>query len=212
MSQIREIQTKVKKKRYSSVPDMVRHVSEDSDFAESVAREIAERNIIDFLMALRTSAGMSQSDIAEKMKCSQSRISKLENGKDDDLRIGDFHAYAEAIGFELAIFLGKKERPPIALRIEYHISSLKSLFRELSKLAGDDKVIQKGAFKVIIETICTATKGLAELIKDVGRRLPQTQKKRSTRIQIEMEEDEGDCALASSQEKATEGHAMTIRG
>ena len=90
-----------KGKRYSSVPEMVRDLSMDKEFASSLEQTMAERNIIDLLMGLRTSKGLSQQDIAAAMGCTQSRISKLENGKDDDLCVGDFHAYTAALGLRL---------------------------------------------------------------------------------------------------------------
>src|SRR5437870_3635650 len=162
-----------RRKQYSSVPEMIRDVSEDRTFAESVAKRIEERNIINLLMALRTSLDMSQKDIADKMGCTQSRISKLENGKDDDLRIGDFHKYAEALGLRLMILLANKKQPPIAERIKYHTSALKRLFAELSDLVGDDDAMRKGAFQVALEIVSTAATGFARLVKDIVQWLPQ---------------------------------------
>jgi predicted XRE-type DNA-binding protein len=94
-------------RRYSSVADMIRDISEDKDLGEKMAGDVENRSVINVLMALRTSLDKSQSDIAGEMGCSQSRVSKLESGRDDELRLGDFRAYARALGFEMSISLVK---------------------------------------------------------------------------------------------------------
>jgi transcriptional regulator with XRE-family HTH domain len=195
MSQPKEKQTQAaKRKRYSSVPEMVRDLSEDRAFAEEVEKKIRERNLVDFLMALRTSAGLSQKDIANKMGCTQSRISKLENGKDDDLRIGDFHAYADALGLQLMILLTKKGRPPIAERIKRHTSALKRLFTELSEMVGDDGAMNKAMMKLVCESTVTLAKGLSEMLKHVAQKSPQPSGDAPSPIQIEMQEDEAEAS------------------
>jgi transcriptional regulator with XRE-family HTH domain len=178
------------KKRYDSVTEMVRDTSEDPGFVESVVKQIDKRAVINCLMALRAAAGLSQTEIARKMKCTQSRISKLENGVDNDLRIGDFHAYAEALGLRLMILLGKKEKPPIAKRIKYHISALKDTFAELKELVGDDDAMKKAMWGHLFKNICVATEGVADLISHVTQRLRQEDVNAPSPIQIGMEDEE----------------------
>src|SRR5260370_38835677 len=139
MNQSKTNQTNPQKgKRYSSIPDMVRDLSTDPEFSESLAKSLSERNIIDMLMALRLSRGLSQKDIADTMKCTQRRISKLENGNDDDLRIGDLHAYAAALSLEMAIFLCKKDRS-MAEEAKYHSFAMRRILCRMAKLAGQDE-------------------------------------------------------------------------
>lgn len=210
MNQPREKTTKQEeKRRYRSVAEMVRALSEDQSFADKMANSLEERNIINHLMALRTSLGMSQQDIAAKMKCTQSRVSKLENGRDDDLRIGDFHAYAEALGLRLAIVLGRKEHPPIAERIRYHFSALKRLFGELSGLVGDDDAMARGAWKLMFKGTCVAASEVVTLLKHVAQRLPQPRRDVVSPIEIEIQEDDPDPACDWDQEECSEGRRMT---
>jgi transcriptional regulator with XRE-family HTH domain len=169
---------------------MVRALSKDNALAESIARKIDERNIINHLMATRALKGLSQKDIAEKMDCTQSRISKLESGKDDDLRIGDFHGYAEALGFQLAVLITNKGKPSITQRIKHHTSALKNIYAELSELVAGDDAMSKGAKKFVIESAGTAAKALAELVKDIVQKMPQTRNDGPAPIQIEMQQDE----------------------
>ena len=48
-----------------------------------------ERQLVKLLDILRAFAGMSQKELAAKLGCTQSKISKLESGVDADLRFGD---------------------------------------------------------------------------------------------------------------------------
>ncbi|HEY7313835.1 MAG TPA: helix-turn-helix transcriptional regulator [Gemmataceae bacterium] len=188
---------------------MVRALSEEQAFADKMASRLVERNIINHLMAMRTSLRMSQQDIAAKMKCTQSRVSKLENGRDDDLRMGDFHAYAEALGLRLAIVLGKKEQPPIAERIRQHVSALKRLFAELSGLVGDDDAMGKGAWRFMLRSTCVAASEVAKLLKHVAQKLPQPQKEVTSPIEIEIQDDELDPVCDSDQEEHPDECEMT---
>jgi transcriptional regulator with XRE-family HTH domain len=195
MSKTRETQEKANKKnQYRSVTEMVRATADDPAFAKGVQRKIAERNLINFLMGLRAAAGLSQAEIATRMKCTQSRISKLENGKDDDLRIGDFHAYADALGLELTIVLDKKGRT-IVDEVKYHALAIKRRLNRLSELAAKDADIAKGVKAFISE----AAYNLARIIEDaVGtvrsavkhHMLPSMPKEETPPIRVESSEDE----------------------
>ncbi len=189
-----------KRKRYDSVPEMARDLSEDRAFADAVTKKIEERNIISHLMAMRALQGLSQQDIAAKMGCTQSRVSKLETGKDDDLRIGDFHAYAEALGLELFILMASKEAPPIAEQIKCHVAALRRLFADLSKLVGTDDAMVKGMLKLGIDTASAAAMALAGLVKDIARKIPRPKGGRSP-IRVEMQSDDSACPSDASCER-----------
>ena len=49
--------------------------------------------------------GLTQSQMAAKLRCSQSRISKIEDSHDADLSLGDIHAYARIVGLKLKLDL-----------------------------------------------------------------------------------------------------------
>ena len=89
------------KAEYTSVAEMVRSVSDDPQFADEFDRRVNSRRLVKHLFALRSAEGLSQKDIADRIGCSQSRISKLESGNDDDLRLADLAAYLRALGLDL---------------------------------------------------------------------------------------------------------------
>jgi ribosome-binding protein aMBF1 (putative translation factor) len=59
--------------------------------------------IAEALIRARTHAGMTQADVAEKMKTSQSRVARLEGGA--NASIDTLKRYAEATGTTLSISL-----------------------------------------------------------------------------------------------------------
>lgn len=151
-------------KRYRDVAQMVREVVEEKDFADDFEKHLAQRQIVKFLMTLRAVAGMSQADIAEKLKCSQSRISKLESSIDSDLRISDLASYAAALGFKTEIML----IPPgwtAVKEVKYHALCIKRIFDHLAGLAEKDHSIAKGVANFFNE----ARFGLGRILQDSAK-------------------------------------------
>ena len=137
-------QSKTKKNRYSDVSEMVREVlAEDQDFADEFEKHLAQRQIVKYLMALRASLDMSQQQIADKLGCTQSRISKLESGADGDLRFGDLVRYAGALGFKTDILLTPEDWTSVD-EVKYHALCIKSNLDHLASLAAKDHSIAKG--------------------------------------------------------------------
>src|SRR5579875_602726 len=96
--------------QYSSVADMVRSLSEDRAFADEFEKRLSRRQLIKILTILRSRANLSQQELAEKLKCTQSKVSKLENSDDTDIRFGDLMDYVEAVDHEMRIFLVPKRQ------------------------------------------------------------------------------------------------------
>ena len=72
-----------KRTQHNSVSDMVQSLSEDRAFAEEFERRVAGRQLIKILTVLRTKAGLSQQQLAEKLGCTQSKVSKLESSNSE---------------------------------------------------------------------------------------------------------------------------------
>src|SRR4051812_28433910 len=90
-----------KRTQHRSVPDMVRNLSEDRAFAEEFAKRLSGRQLIEALTVLRSCAGLSQQELAEKLGCTQSKVSKLESSNDADIRFGDLVDFTGAVGHEM---------------------------------------------------------------------------------------------------------------
>ena len=85
---------------YRSVDEMLRGHGYRR-VAEAVRQLSAKTRLIDQLIVARVAAGLTQSQMAAKLRCSQSRISKIEDSQDADLSLGDIQAYARTVGLKL---------------------------------------------------------------------------------------------------------------
>ena len=89
---------------YRSVEEMLRGHGYRR-VAEAVRQLSAKTRLIDQLIVARVAAGLTQSQMAAKLRCSQSRISKIEDSQDADLSLGDIQAYARIVGLKLRLDL-----------------------------------------------------------------------------------------------------------
>jgi transcriptional regulator with XRE-family HTH domain len=121
------------KKRYSDVVSMMREITDDAH-ADDLARHLSGRRIIRKLLALRGARGLSQEEIAERLGCTQSRVSKLEAGTDAALALGDLEGYADALGLNVRIVLMDKETTDVD-EVKYHAVTINKLMDDLTRRA-----------------------------------------------------------------------------
>lgn len=101
---------KVIGKSYRSVSEMVHDT--DPEVADAFDEHLAERRIIKQLVVHRVVKGLSQKDIAQRMRCTQSRISKLESSTDGELSIDEIRSYAAAVGLKLSVVFTDVQTSP----------------------------------------------------------------------------------------------------
>ena len=89
---------------YRSVDEMLRGHGYRR-VADAIRQLSAKTKLIDQLIVARVAAGLTQSQMAAKLRCSQSRISKIEDSQDTDLSLGDIQAYARIVGLKLQLDL-----------------------------------------------------------------------------------------------------------
>lgn len=89
---------------YRSVDEMLRRHGYRR-VAEAVRQLSAKTKLIDQLIVARVAAGLTQAQMAAKLRCSQSRISKIEDSNDADLSLGDIQAYARTVGLKFQLDL-----------------------------------------------------------------------------------------------------------
>ena len=131
------------KKQYTSVSDVLRDVAPDDAFQADFDQHVAERRLIKELLALRAVRGLSQRNVADHVGCTQSRISKLENTRDADVRFGDFQAYADAVGCDLVAQPIPREMEP-ANKVKCCFRAIKNHMDDLAQLAKSDEKIAEG--------------------------------------------------------------------
>ena len=85
--------SKAKKTGFRSVADLARNAfMDDTGFVEELEEELSSRQVVRALFAMRSARNVSQAEIAAQLKCTQSRVSKIENGVDADLSVGELEA------------------------------------------------------------------------------------------------------------------------
>ncbi|WP_187430953.1 hypothetical protein ROLI_033420 [Roseobacter fucihabitans] len=83
--------------------DLKKQWMKDPDFVAEYEALAPEFAVAGALIKARTLAGMTQADVAEKMKVTQSRIAKMEGGI--NVSVDALKRYAEATGTTLNISL-----------------------------------------------------------------------------------------------------------
>ena len=91
---------------YRDVDEMLRRTGYRR-VAAAVKSLSAKTRLVDQLILARVAAGLTQGQLAAKLRCSQSRISKMEDSEDAELSLGDLKEYASAVGLKLKVELGE---------------------------------------------------------------------------------------------------------
>jgi transcriptional regulator with XRE-family HTH domain len=156
-----------RKKARTSVSQMVCETSDDPAFKELFEERLRARRIVKDLMVQRAIQDLSQKDIAEKIGCTQSRISKLETTHDADLRLGDLAQYADALGLRVNIVLESKERTPVT-RIKKFAFQIKHELDKLAALAAHDQLIARGVSNLVGEAFFN----LVSILQESAQKLP----------------------------------------
>ncbi len=185
-------------KRYTSVREMVQQTA-GPEFAEPFHRHLEERQLVTRFVALRGAKGLAQSDVAQRMNCSQSRVSKLERAKDEELRLGDIVAYAKALDLRLGVILSDKQ-PTMVDQVKHHTFAIKRLLDRLVDLVKDDTTMAKGAAQFCGETFLN----LARMVQAAASKLPPQPEVNEPFIRIEMETNDS-CDDVSAQAARVEG-------
>ncbi len=161
------------KKKYKSVSEIIRDIEPDRQFRDEFDKYIASRKIIKQLISLRAAQGLSQKDIAEKLACTQSRISKLENGSDSMVKLGDLQAYAEAIGYKICAGPVPIDMKPVDA-VKCHAFALKKHMDNLAELAKSDKKIAGGVANFFGECFANVFKMMSDSAKQLPLREDST--------------------------------------
>ena len=151
------------KKRYSKVSELV-EATASPEFARAFEEHVAARQIVQKLQLMRVHHGLSQADMAERLGCTQSRISKLESGTDAALSISDILGYASATGYSIQLVFLKEETKMVD-EVKYHFFETKELMERLSKLANVDEDVAKGIASFFGEACLNFVTMLLEKVK-----------------------------------------------
>ncbi len=129
--------------RYSSVPEMLKGTGSSKRTIKAVEKFIKERSLAKHLIVLRCQHNMTQKELADKIGCTQSRVSKIESSMNREIVVADLLDYAKALNLRLEIGYRQPSVKIVDL-IKYHAFKIKGYLSELTKLAKDDAAIKDG--------------------------------------------------------------------
>ena len=132
--------------RYTSVGDAAASLAGDEKVKQQVDEEIRWSQIVNNLLQLRIEKGISQKELAKRIGCDPSKISRLEAGNDLQLKINDVRQYLSALDVTMNMVF-EDTSLPVAEQIKQHIFQIHEKLEELVKLAkqvdGDEVIINK---------------------------------------------------------------------
>ena len=168
-------------KTYNNVMEMLNDLSATKDVKNKVRNEIKGRILSCYLCILRCANNLTQEDMAKKLKCSQSRISKIELSLDRDLTMGNFLDYANVCNLDVEIGFRDRNVKKVDL-IKYHASRINTYLGDLRKLArGDDTIIDG-----IIDFHEEAEVNLKKIVRTSKRLLGEEKLKRKIKKESEI--------------------------
>ncbi len=156
-------------KQFKNVADLITGLSEDENFKKDALKHISENGLGKFLTFLRCEHRLTQKEMADKLGCTQGRISKIESAKDDSLSIKDFIDYGNALGLELEIGFRSKGMKWVDM-VKYHAFQMQRYLNNIVQVAKEDKALEEGALNFCFETL----KNVPDLIFSTMSKLPKS--------------------------------------
>lgn len=161
-------------RRYQSVTEMAKHLTKDQKFQQELEKDIVGKDVAKTLFALRCREGITQAEMASRLGCTQSRISKLENSGLDGIKVSDLAAYAKALDLQASITFHKGMTA--VQSVKFHALEIKKYLDHLAELAHRDDAIFEGVksfYNVYLVNILSLFKKSADrLPKKRAKQLP----------------------------------------
>ena len=130
-------------KHFKNVTEMVKGLAADEKFKKNALVELKDREIAKFLFVLRCEHKLTQKQIAEKIGCTQSRISKIEHSLNDEITIKELLDYGKALNLQLEVGYRNTSTKIVDL-IKYHAFKIRDYLEQLDELVKEDKDIAQG--------------------------------------------------------------------
>jgi transcriptional regulator with XRE-family HTH domain len=130
-------------RRYASVDELLRGECLPKEISDGVRQLADETRFTRMLAALRVNAGLTQEQMGDKLghARTQSAISKLESGRDEELTIGDIRDYAKVLNERIGLVFGPQLNHVEAIKM--HALAMRERMMSLAKLAQEDDQIER---------------------------------------------------------------------
>ncbi|HNQ73666.1 MAG TPA: helix-turn-helix transcriptional regulator [Verrucomicrobiota bacterium] len=134
----REKKTAAKRtgRRYATVEDLMSGEAVAPEVRTKFAEFDRETRIVQNLVEMRQSAGLTQHQLAEMVGKTQGAISKLESSADDEITIRELCEYAKATSQQFVLAVGKPMNHVES--VKWHAFGIKEHLSALAKMAHQD--------------------------------------------------------------------------
>jgi transcriptional regulator with XRE-family HTH domain len=160
--------TKASGRRYSSVDELMRIEGFSQEIHAKVSEIEAATKVVEQLTLLRQMAGLTQEQMATKLGFnSQSAVSKLESGQDEEITIGQIRKYVEASGERVGIVFGRplnhvESVKAYAFGMKKHLLALASLAHKGDELQTEIQAFFGEAFFNILTILAECQSEMPE--------------------------------------------------
>lgn len=137
-------------KTYSNITDLINDLDADKRFKEKTIKYIENHSFSKYLSYLRCASNLTQEQLAKKIKCSQSRISKIESSPNDKTTIKDLADYGMALNKRMLIRYEDNDIKIVNL-IKHHAFQIKHLLDKLASFPKGDKKMDEEISKFFAE-------------------------------------------------------------
>jgi predicted XRE-type DNA-binding protein len=100
----------IRPRRYRNVADLRKAGIISAQTAERVRAAGARTRVITHLVCQRLKAGLSQKEVASRLRRTQSWVSKFEDRVDAELTLGEIQAYCRAVSGSFSLTFGRRAR------------------------------------------------------------------------------------------------------
>ena len=128
-------------RRYDSVRALIGAEGVSQEVQEKMEEIRRETRAVLQLARLRQSAGITQEEMAKHLNVTQSAISKLEAGRDEDVTLREIKEYAKATNQRIGVLFGKPLTHVEA--VQAHALAIKSRLEDLAKIANNHDELEK---------------------------------------------------------------------
>lgn len=165
-------------RKYASVDALTTGEGVSQEVRDKLDALKSESKIAVQLARLRQKSGLTQEDMANRLKVTQSAISKLESSLDDDLTIREITEYARATGQRISLLFGKPFTHVEAVKL--HACGIKSHLEQLASLANQNDELEKEIKGFFSEAFFN----ILNILTMCGDRLPKGRTEFDVRFEI----------------------------
>ncbi len=159
--------------RYKSVRDIAKGLTESPQVLKDFDAKQERTKLVRTLISMRVKASLTQSELAKKLTCTQSKISKLESSEDSNISVQDIINYSVATSFNVSLEFGRPST--LVEKVKNDAMSLKDSLDKLAEIAKsneeDSKIVGN-----IQSFFAEATYNLGMILAETASKVPCSKK------------------------------------